>query len=103
MIVYTLHWVLALLLLVGDCYWVHFVPNMFAREGVTEQILFNNSLQLNTTLILALSSSVKQKDSNAECKISDVTPLSKPPTKTLQLDGEATSIFHKAMSLSFDK
>lgn len=102
MIVYTLHWVLALLLLVGDCYWAHFVPNMFAK-GVTEQVLFNNSLQLNTTLILALSSSVKQKASNAVCKISDVTPLSKPPTKTLQLDGEATSIFHKAMSLSFDK
>lgn len=80
------------------------MPNMFAREGVTEQVLFNNSLQLiNTTLILALSSSVKQKALNAVRKISDVTPLSKPPTKTLQLDGEATSIFHKAMSLSFDK
>ena len=55
------------------------------------------------TFILALSSSFALNASNAACKVSDVTPWSKPPTKTLQLVGEATSIFHKAMSFSFDK
>ena len=93
-----MNWTLLFLLLVLAVTLIETTEHINARK-----VTLNNTFYVMNTFILALSSSSELNASNAACKVSDVTPWSKPPTKTLQLVGEATNIFHKAMSFSFDK